>query len=218
VLELLVELLSWNNNEFNPYDDSYYIAHILDAVQIVRGVGVGGRSSKERIGLGMALREEAVRYVLKDGVLPSPRNIVGVAAIGALVHLDCMLCGKGARAAAVEGASGEAEEPTVEVDCAFYERCLSPLNCEAVRAQAVAAIARLCSAGLWYRQSEDAQEAERSVEMGISQGIGLLLDVGGQLSESELVRVAAIEALHGMLVTCLAPPATGSVTGHLTPS
>jgi hypothetical protein len=132
-VELLLELLQWNNNESNTYCDACYLANILHAVTLTRALGPHHRAPLR------AMRAEVLRYLQREMVLPSPRTVVGVAAVGALAHVDCCLAATATRKPAEEGSSKPDPGPAAggggaeTVDCKFYASCLQH-TAHAVRA------------------------------------------------------------------------------------
>ena len=227
-LEMLQELLQWNNNEFNPYDDSEYLSCIISAIAMTRVKKLnGGHHSVEVL---KQLREEVMRYLQRELLIPTPRNAVGASCINALSHLDCLVhqqeVGSGAAAAAAEQDSSPRdaaalaraqEEEKGDVDVDLYCSCLHTAHSESVRTQAVVAVARLCSAGLW-RATPAASVAAGAAAVGdtsasvtwrgAAAGIGLLLEVCEKREESEAVRTAVLESLHCVLAKTLAPTIT----------
>ena len=216
-IERLRELLQWNNNEANPYDDAEYLSCVVGAVLLTR---VTAPAQRRALGL---LREEVLRYLNRELLYPTPRNIVGASCVNALSHIDTMIGAMGDEVA--EPAAPEAMEvetprtlaagaPLERVDVSLYYGCLHAAHSEAVRTQAVIAVARFCSAGLWRQPPERGGTADSEAGCaGAADGIELLLEICERTDECEAVRLQVVEALRGVNDRTLAPTAEASAEG-----
>jgi hypothetical protein len=161
------------------------------------------------------------RYLQRELLIPTPRNVVGASCINALSHLDCLVQqqeeGSDAAAALAEhdglvrdeaalARAQEKEEQTDGVDVDLYCSCLHTAHSEAVRMQAVIAVARLCSAGLWRAASATvgdaaagASDTSSATWQGAAAGISLLLEICEKRDESEAVRTQVLESLRSVL-------------------
>ena len=230
-LEMLQELLQWNNNDFNPYDDSEYLSCIVNAIATIRVKRAAHQHHS--VTVLRQLRAELLRYLQREMLMQTPRNIVGASCINALAHLDCLMHQQTDDSAADAGTDVQMEDQTAQaepcsirsnIDVDLYCSCLHRSHGESVRMSAVSAVARLCAAGLWrapdsLRPSDhslannaggtDAADSFLSASWhGAAAGISMLLEICEKREESEAVRTHVLATFQLMLDQTLAPVIT----------
>jgi hypothetical protein len=232
-LEMLQELLQWNNNEFNPYADSEYLSCIIEAVAMTRVKKLDRHHHS--VTVLKQLREELLRYLQREMLIPTPRNVVGGACINALSHLDCLVhqqaegnsdagdvSPRDGQAAPDEQPTGSNSSSNSNVDVDLYCSCLHASHIEGVRMQAVHAVGRLCAAGLWRASSDESSKPASSSTAvaatsdsslsaswrGAAAGISMLLEICEKRDENEAVRTHVLRTFQHMLEQNLAPAIT----------
>eukprot|EP01043_Picozoa_sp_COSAG02_P054809 COSAG02_NODE_6265_length_3694_cov_7.168567_3_plen_754_part_00 len=222
-LEMLQELLQWNNNDFNGYDDSEYLSCVVNAIALIRVKKVNRQHHS--VTVLKQLRAELLRYLQREMLIQTPRNTVGASCVNTLSHLDCLLhqlTDDNATDARTNGSPRDRaaqNEQLSSIDSDLYCSCLHRSHSESVRISAVSAVARLCAAGLWrapdslppsdhsLTESAGAAGAESTLSAswhGAAAGISMLLEICEKRDESEAVRIHVLATFQLILNQTLA--------------
>jgi len=227
-LEMLQELLQWNNNDFNPYDDSEYLSCIVNAIALIRVKKVN--LQHHSVAVLRQLRAELLRYLQREMLIQTPRNTVGASCVNTLSHLDCLVhqqTGDNTTDARTDSSPRNRVAQSDQfgsIDFDLYCSCLHRSHSESVRMSAVSAVARLCAAGLWRAHDSlppsdhsltesaggaGAAESTMSASWhGAAAGISMLLEICEKRDESEAVRTHVLATFQLILNRTLASAIT----------
>jgi hypothetical protein len=227
-LEMLQELLQWNNNDFNAYDDAEYLSCVVNSVALIRVKKVNRQHHS--VAVLRQLRAELLRYLQREMLIQTPRNTVGASCVNTLSHLDCLLHQQTDNNATDAGTDSSPrdqaaqDEPFSNIDFDLYCSCLHRSHSESVRMSAVRAVGRLCAAGLWQapdslppsdhsltKDTGVAGAAESSLSAswhGAAAGMSMLLEICEKRDESEAVRIHVLATFQLILDQALAPVIT----------
>lgn len=225
-LEMLQELLQWNNNDLNPYDDSEYLSCIVNAIAMTRVKRVS--QQHHSVTVLRQLRSELLRYLQREMLIQTPRNTVGASCIDALSHLDCLVhqqtdgnpVGAGTDVSTRDQAQQKEQSSSIDVD--LYYSCLHRSHSEGVRKSGVRAVGRLCAAGLWQASDSPSTSGHDLTDdvgsavhvtssaswQGAAAGISTLLEICESRDESEAVRTEVLRTFQLILDHTLAPTIT----------